>query len=108
MAGSASATEDVIVKKTPDLTSLNISLPRDQRDYVAECVAEGGYGSASEFVRELIRKDAKERAEDKLQAMLLEGLDSGPPIRGSKKFFTELRARIDELSAPKRRKGGKK
>jgi antitoxin ParD1/3/4 len=96
------------VKKSPDLTSLNISLPRDQRDYVAECVAEGGYGSASEFVRELIRKDAKERAQDKLQAMLLAGLDSGAPMRGSAKFFADLRARIDELARPKRKKGRKK
>lgn len=96
------------MKKSPDLTSLNISLPRGQREYVAACVTEGGYGSASEFVRELIRKDAKERAADKLQAMLLEGLDSGPPIRGSTKFFAELRARIDELAKPKRKKGGRK
>lgn len=94
--------------KSPDITSLKISLPRDQREYVAACVAEGGYGSASEYLRELIGKDAKERAEDKLQTMLVEGLDSGPPIRGSAKFFAELRARIDELAKPKRKKGGRK
>ncbi len=96
------------MKKAPDLTSLNISLPRDQRDYVAECVADGGYGSASEYMRELIRKDAKERAEDKLQAMLLAGLDSGSPIRGSKKFFADLRTRVDELAKSKRKKGSRK
>jgi antitoxin ParD1/3/4 len=39
-------------------------------------IAEGRYSSVSEYVRELIRADEKRKAEDRLEALLLEGLKS--------------------------------
>jgi antitoxin ParD1/3/4 len=62
------------------MTSLNISLPRPLKDFVEERVKEGGYGNPSEYVRDLLREDRKRRAEEKLEALLLEGLNSGKPI----------------------------
>lgn len=38
-----------------DMTSMNVSLPENLRKYVEGKVREGGYSSASEFIRELIR-----------------------------------------------------
>lgn len=87
------------MKKYPDLTSLNVSLTRDQREYVAERVAEHGYGSASEYMRELIRRDKESHGQEELERKLLEGLDSGPmgPFRPG--FFEKLRERIDSAAA---------
>jgi antitoxin ParD1/3/4 len=62
------------------MATLNISLPEQLREYVDAKVAAGGYGTASEYVRELIRADQKRAAEERLEALLLEGLDSGEPI----------------------------
>ena len=42
---------------------------------------DSGYSTPSEFVRELLRKDQSCRAEQKLEELLLEGLNSGDPIR---------------------------
>jgi putative addiction module CopG family antidote len=42
------------------MTSLNISLPETMRAWVEDKVAKGGYGTASELIRELIR-DAQRR-----------------------------------------------
>lgn len=39
-------------------------------------IAKGHYRSASEYVRELIRANDKQKAEDELEAKLLEGLNS--------------------------------
>jgi len=39
-------------------------------------IAQGRYSSASEYVRELIRADEKRKAEEQLEAKLLEGLNS--------------------------------
>jgi len=39
-------------------------------------VAAGHFNSASEYVRELIRADERRKAEEALEAALLEGLDS--------------------------------
>ncbi len=59
------------------MKSMNISLPNSMRTYVEEQVANGGYGTVSEYFRELVRKDQKRKAQERLEALLLEGLDSG-------------------------------
>jgi antitoxin ParD1/3/4 len=59
-----------------DLTmqSMNISLPDPLKQFVDGQIAQGRYSSASEYVRELIRADEKRKAEDLLEASLLDGL----------------------------------
>ncbi len=42
------------------------------KDFVEERVQSGGYGSGSEYVRELVRRDQKERAEERLETLLVE------------------------------------
>ncbi|HMS08831.1 MAG TPA: type II toxin-antitoxin system ParD family antitoxin [Pyrinomonadaceae bacterium] len=56
---------------------MNISLPDSMRVFVEETLADDGYGSASEYVRELIRADQKRRNEKRLETLLLERLRSG-------------------------------
>jgi len=58
------------------MQSMNISLPEPLKEFVDHQVAEGRYSSASEYVRELIRADEKRKAEERLEALLLEGLNS--------------------------------
>lgn len=54
---------------------MNISLPSPLKAYVDGQVAEGGYASVSEYMRELVRADQKAKAQEKLEAFLLEGLE---------------------------------
>ena len=56
------------------MESMNISLPEPLKQFVDAQIAQGRYSSASEYVRELIRADEKRKAEEKLEALLLEGL----------------------------------
>jgi antitoxin ParD1/3/4 len=58
------------------MNTMNISLPEMLKDFVDQQVASGRYSSASEYVRELIREDEKRKAQERLEAMLLEGLNS--------------------------------
>lgn len=58
------------------MQSMNISLPEPLKQFVDGQIAEGRYSSVSEYMRELIRADEKRKAEDRLEAMLLEGLNS--------------------------------
>ncbi len=55
-------------------TSMNISLPSKLRAFIEECLAKDGYGTASEYIRELVRADQKRRAEQELENLLLERL----------------------------------
>ena len=61
------------------MTSMNISLPQELKEYIEE-QSKTGYSTPSEYVRELIREDQKRRAKEKLDTLLLEGLDSGEPL----------------------------
>ncbi len=57
------------------MTSLNISLPDPLKTYVEQQVASGDYGTPSEFIRNLIRKD-KEQHRSRIEAELLDALQS--------------------------------
>ncbi len=57
-------------------TTMNISLPDSMRDFVETALNNDGYGSASEYVRELIRADQKRREQQRLEKTLLERLSS--------------------------------
>ena len=90
------------------MTTLNFSLPEYLKRWVEAQVAAGGNGDTSEYIRELIRFDRKRKAEERLEALLLEGLDSGPPIEITPEFWErkrrELVARVEEMK--KRKKKG--
>ena len=58
------------------MQSLNISLPEPLKEFVDRQIAAGRYSSASEYVRELMRADEKRKAEERLESLLLEGLQS--------------------------------
>ena len=70
------------------MATMNISLPDDLKTFVDAQVAEHAYGSTSEYLRELIRK---QRDIEKLRSMMLEGFNSGPGPVADDAFFAELR-----------------
>lgn len=82
------------------ITTLNVSLPESMKSFVEHEVAEGGYTSASEYMRELIRKAKKEReAQENLERRLLEGLDSGPAKEITPEYWQQLKAKLVERHA---------
>jgi antitoxin ParD1/3/4 len=76
--------------------TMNIALSESMKHFVQERVTEGGYSSVSEYVRELIRADQKRRGEERIDALLLEGLDSGQPIPVTPKYWEEKKRRLTE------------
>jgi len=69
---------------------MNVSLPEELKEYV-EAQIKRGYSTPSEYVRELIREDQKRRAREKLDALLLEGLNSGESSPVDSKFWSDLK-----------------
>ena len=70
---------------------MNISLPDALKSFVDEQVSQRGYGTSSEYVRELIRRD-----QDRLQlrGLLLAGAASAPTEPVDQAYFDELRDRV--------------
>lgn len=60
---------------------------------VEEIIASEGYGNTSEFFRDLVRNYIKQRQEKKLEALLLEGLQSGKATPLTKGYFEDIKRR---------------
>ena len=73
------------------MSTMNISLPDALKSFVDEQVNQRGYGTSSEYVRELIRKD-----QDRLQlhGLLLAGATSNPAAPADASYFEGLRDRV--------------
>ncbi|MDZ8064451.1 MAG: type II toxin-antitoxin system ParD family antitoxin [Nostoc sp. DedQUE08] len=78
------------------MKSINISLPDAMRVYVEEQVAQGGYSSVSEYFHELVQQDQKQRAKERLEKMLLEGLNSGNATEMTVQDWEDIRQTIRE------------
>ena len=70
--------------------TMNISLPDALKSFVDEQVSARGYGTSSEYVRELIRRD---RGRQRLRTLLLEGAASEPMSPADEAYFDGLRDR---------------
>lgn len=70
---------------------MNISLPESLKTFVDQQVSERGYGTSSEYIRELIRRD-RDRA--KLRGLLLEGASSPTGEPADEHYFERIRDRI--------------
>lgn len=70
------------------MSTMNISLPEPLKKFVDERVAKAGYGTSSEYVRELIRRD-----QDRLQlrGLLLDGAASTVAGVADSNYFSSLR-----------------
>jgi antitoxin ParD1/3/4 len=86
------------------MSTMNISLPEPMRDWVEEQVKLGSFGNVSEYIRSLIRQDQKERAQEALEARLLEGLNSGPPTAWTKKDVEDIKAKLLSRHAQSKKK----
>ena len=77
-------------------TSLNVSLPESLKAFVEQQVATGGYMSASEFIRHLLRDASESRSRrDELQSLLAEGLESGEPLEVTAEYWAGKRKALD-------------
>lgn len=73
------------------MTTMNISLPDSLKFFVDAQVSERGYGTSSEYVRELIRADQDRR---QLRKLLLQGASSAPGAAVDAAYFDALRQRV--------------
>lgn len=83
------------------MTSMNVSLPEPLRDFVEEQVQSGGYGTASEYVRELLREAQKQKASERLETLLLEGLNS-PASEMTAQDWQDIRMEVRERLAQRK------
>lgn len=77
--------------------TMNISLPDSLKLFVDEQVSERGFGTSSEYVRELIRR---ERDRTQLRNLLMAGAASAPTKPVDAAYFEGLRDRVRKAARP--------
>ncbi len=78
------------------MATMNVSLPDALKSFVDEQVAKRGYGTSSEYVRELIRADQDRQ---RLRKLLLDGAASQQTAPADETYFRRLRARARKAKA---------
>ena len=81
------------------MKSMNISLPDSMRAYIEEQVASGGYSTVSEYFRELVRQDQKQKAQERLEVLLLQGLESATATSMNAEDWENIRQSVREQVA---------
>lgn len=78
------------------MSTMNISLPEPLKIFVDERVANAGYGTSSEYLRELIRRD-----QDRLQlrSLIIEGAKGQVMGEADTQYFSGLRDKANKSLA---------
>jgi antitoxin ParD1/3/4 len=77
--------------------TMNISLPGNLKEFVESQVESGSYSSVSEFMRELLRRELKDRQREQIEQKLLDGLNSGESREATPHMWRKLRRQVREV-----------
>ena len=76
------------------MATMNVSLPDAMKEWVEEQTVSGQYSNASDYVRDLIRRDqANQEKKELLIQALLEGERSGKSNRTLDDIWQDVKAR---------------
>lgn len=78
------------------MATMNVSLPEGLKHFVEAQVDERGYGTSSEFIRELIRR---EQARARLRELVVDGMASGAGSDLDEQYLDRLRDRVHRAGA---------
>ena len=81
------------------MSTMNVSLPDELKSFVDARVDMGGYGSTSEYVRDLIRRD---QDRERLRGLLVEGASTPLGPVADESFFEALRDRVRSVGGTRR------
>jgi antitoxin ParD1/3/4 len=73
------------------MQKMNISLPDQLKEFVDNQVDSGRYCTVSEYVRDLIRDDQKRTSQEKLEGLLMEGIQSSEPTEMTRQDWDDVR-----------------
>ena len=87
------------------MNTMNIALPETMTEYIQSRVSEGGYSSASEYIRTLIRADQQQQAHAALEVEILKGLRGGATPM-TPEDWRDIRQEVRRRHASRKQKQG--
>ncbi|HEX3355707.1 MAG TPA: hypothetical protein VHS31_01905 [Tepidisphaeraceae bacterium] len=91
------------------MASLNVSMPHELREFVAQRTKQTHHATPTEYIRSLVREDQKRAEQEKLEKLLLEGLDTGKPItiKNVDSYFAKKKKTLIEQLKSRSKASGK-
>ena len=83
---------------------MNVSLPVDLKHWVDEQVESGGYGTASEFLRDMLRRARERQFRRRIDEMLVEAVEGGTTVMTDADWTSIRKAARASVVQPKRKK----
>jgi antitoxin ParD1/3/4 len=81
------------------MTTVELAISDEDHRILQRRASEKGFISVSEYLIELARKDHRDAARERIDSLLLEGLNSGDPIPMTEEWWEktrqELRSRLE-------------
>jgi len=82
------------------MATMNVSLPDPMKEWVNTQTETGRYGNASDYVRDLIRRDQDRHNKiTELQRLVTEGLESGVSNRSMSEILKAAQLKADANSS---------
>lgn len=80
---------------------LNITLPDQILAFVEEQATAAGFNTASEYVYRLIlREQERLSQQNRIESLLLEGLESGEPVEATDDWWEQKRVQLERIHQP--------
>jgi len=79
------------------MATLNISMPDSMREWIDAQVAADGYANASDYIRDLVRRDQQER--ESMRLALIGGERSGVSKRSLSDIARQAKRRLQRAQA---------
>ena len=85
-------------------TTMNISLPAPLKQWVEKQVGKKGYSTASEYVRDVLRREQEQEAVARIDGRLLAAMQSGESTPLNQKDWERIRTEGLKLARARRKK----
>ena len=84
------------------MSKVQVSLPEPLRQFIDGLVAEGAFKDPSEYLRTLVDRDRQAREKARIEALLIEGLDSGPSTPMTAEDWNEIEREGQRICAARK------
>lgn len=88
--------------------TMNISLPSPLKSWVEEQVELRGYSTASEFVRDVLRREQQQAVRSAVDTSLVAAIESGPAAEMTSEAWERIREEAGRRARVARAAGSKK
>ncbi|HLW66666.1 MAG TPA: type II toxin-antitoxin system ParD family antitoxin [Gemmataceae bacterium] len=76
--------------------TFQITLPDSLKEFVEGQLAAGAYSSASDYILALLHEAQKKQAWEKVESLVLDGLNSGEPVEVNPEWWEEKHRRLKD------------